>query len=44
MIFDEYRRFAAPKIRPLDQQFIDLYNDEEIIKTADKKGWLPIEW
>lgn len=44
MILDEYRRFAAPKIRPLDQQFIELYNDTEIIKTARENGWLPIQW
>jgi tyrosine-protein phosphatase SIW14 len=44
MILDEYRRFAAPKIRPLDQQFIELYNDGEITKIANANGWLPIEW
>lgn len=44
MIFDEYRRFAFPKARALDQQFIEMYNDEEIQRIAKEKGWLPLEW
>lgn len=44
MIFDEYRRFAFPKARALDQQFIEMYDDEEIISTAYSKHWLPIQW
>lgn len=44
MILDEYRRFAAPKARPLDQQFIEMYGEEEIVKTATEKGWLPLQW
>lgn len=44
MIFDEYRRFAFPKARALDQQFIEMYNDNEIILTAQKNNWLPIQW
>lgn len=44
MIFDEYRRFAFPKARALDQQFIEMYNDKEIITVANKNSWLPIQW
>lgn len=44
MIFDEYRRFAFPKARALDQQFIEMYEDEEIKTIAYEKGWLPLEW
>lgn len=44
MIFDEYRRFAAPKIRSLDQQFIELYEEDKIVEIASKKNWLPITW
>lgn len=44
MIFDEYRRFAFPKARALDQQFIEMYNDREIITFANKENWLPIKW
>ncbi|GMM34269.1 putative tyrosine protein phosphatase [Saccharomycopsis crataegensis] len=44
MIFDEYRRFAAPKVRSLDQQFIELYEDMEIIDYALINNWLPVAW
>lgn len=44
MIFDEYRRFAFPKARALDQQFIEMYDDEEIKKIAGEKDWLPLMW
>ncbi|VVT45952.1 uncharacterized protein SAPINGB_P000973 [Magnusiomyces paraingens] len=44
MIFDEYRRFAFPKARPLDQQLIELYNDHEIYSSATEQGWLPLQW
>ncbi|KAH3667781.1 hypothetical protein WICMUC_005313 [Wickerhamomyces mucosus] len=44
MIFDEYRRFAAPKARPLDQQFIEMYDSTEISTKAHKEGWLPLQW
>lgn len=44
MIFDEYRRFAFPKARALDQQFIEMYDDQEIISTANSRDWLPIQW
>lgn len=44
MIFDEYRRFAFPKARALDQQFIEMYNDKLIKEIATKKNWLPLEW
>ncbi|EDO16740.1 hypothetical protein Kpol_1003p45 [Vanderwaltozyma polyspora DSM 70294] len=44
MIFDEYRRFAFPKARALDQQFIELYDDIYIKKVAEKNTWLPLQW
>ena len=44
MIFDEYRRFAFPKARALDQQFIEMYDDEEIKRIANDNNWLPIQW
>ncbi|ODQ66404.1 protein-tyrosine phosphatase [Nadsonia fulvescens var. elongata DSM 6958] len=44
MIFDEYRRFAFPKARPLDQQFIELYDSREVYEAALKKKWLPLNW
>ncbi|ODV62685.1 putative tyrosine protein phosphatase SIW14, partial [Ascoidea rubescens DSM 1968] len=44
MIFDEYRRFAAPKVRPLDQQFIELYNENKIVLIAKQNNWLPLAW
>jgi tyrosine-protein phosphatase SIW14 len=44
LIFDEYRKFAAPKERPMDQQFIELYDDKEIIKFAHESDILPLKW
>jgi tyrosine-protein phosphatase SIW14 len=44
MIFDEYRRFAYPKVRPLDQQMIELYDDSEIYERASASKWLPLQW
>lgn len=44
MIFDEYRRFAFPKARALDQQFIEMYDDEEIKGITRENNWLPLEW
>ncbi|SCU90811.1 LAMI_0E03686g1_1 [Lachancea mirantina] len=44
MIFDEYRRFAFPKARALDQQFIEMYDDNTIKGTAAKHRWIPISW
>lgn len=44
MIFDEYRRFAFPKARALDQQFIEMYDDHVIKKNAHENNWLPIKW
>ncbi|KAL3229138.1 Inositol phosphatase SIW14 [Nakaseomyces bracarensis] len=41
MIFDEYRRFAFPKARALDQQFIEMYDDEKIKQLAKENNWLP---
>ena len=44
MIFDEYRRFAFPKARALDQQFIEMYDDHDIKKVASANNWLPLQW
>lgn len=44
MIFEEYRRFAAPKARPLDLQFIEMYNEEEVAELAQRNGWLELTW
>ncbi|KAK9495504.1 tyrosine phosphatase family-domain-containing protein [Lipomyces doorenjongii] len=44
MIFDEYRRFAHPKVRPLDQQFIELYDEREILILGRVFRWLPLRW
>lgn len=44
MIFDEYRRFAYPKARPLDQQLIELYDSTEVVERAWGYGWLPLQW
>lgn len=44
LIFDEYRKFAAPKERPMDLQFIELYDDSEIIKFAQDLNILPLKW
>lgn len=44
IIFDEYRKFAAPKERPMDQQFIELYNETEIERYARERGLLPLLW
>ncbi|QPG75460.1 tyrosine-protein phosphatase siw14 [Brettanomyces nanus] len=44
MIFDEYRKFAYPKERPLDQQFIEMYDDTEIELYASERHWLPLHW
>lgn len=40
-IFDEYRRFAANKVRVLDQQFIELFQTENILYRVNYKPvWL----
>lgn len=44
IIFDEYRRFAAPKERPMDQQFIELYNEKQIIEYCHDNQVLPLSW
>lgn len=44
IIFDEYRKFAAPKERPMDQQFIELYDETELIEYAQKNELLPLKW
>lgn len=44
IIFDEYRKFAAPKERPMDQQFIELYDATEVVNYAEENGLLPLQW
>ncbi|XBW35145.1 hypothetical protein QEN19_000708 [Hanseniaspora menglaensis] len=44
MIFDEYRRFAFPKARGLDQQCIEMFNADEIEEYATERSWLPLNW
>ncbi|GME70087.1 unnamed protein product [Ambrosiozyma monospora] len=44
MIFDEYRKFAYPKERHLDQQFIELFDDVEINEKGILNNWLPLRW
>ncbi|KAI5954579.1 SIW14 [Candida jiufengensis] len=44
IIFDEYRKFAAPKERPMDQQFIELYDDTEIKQFCNERDLLPLKW
>lgn len=44
IIFDEYRKFAAPKERPMDQQFIELYNEDDIRKYCEENNLLPLRW
>ncbi|KAI5969587.1 SIW14 [Candida margitis] len=44
IIFDEYRKFAAPKERPMDQQFIELYDDRHIKEHCKERGLLPLRW
>ncbi|KAJ1665265.1 tyrosine-protein phosphatase siw14 [Coemansia sp. RSA 1813] len=41
-IFDEYRRFSAPKSRSMDQQFIELFDVRPVINKMDVK-YLP-QW
>ncbi|AOW31380.1 hypothetical protein MG5_05998 [Candida albicans P57072] len=44
LIFDEYRKFACPKERPMDQQFIELYDDTEILEYCYEYDLLPLKW
>lgn len=39
-IFDEYRRFSAPKSRSMDQEFIELYR-ESVVWSQVERDWLP---
>lgn len=41
LIFDEYRRFADPKSRALDQLKIELYQEEACMGLAKQWGWMP---
>lgn len=44
IIFDEYRKFAAPKERPMDQQFIELYDETALVEYAESNKLLPLCW
>lgn len=44
IIFDEYRKFASPKERPMDQQFIELYDEREVLAYANEHKLLPLKW
>lgn len=44
IIFDEYRKFAAPKERPMDQQFIELYDETNLVKYAEDNNFVPLNW
>ncbi|CUM67496.1 uncharacterized protein PRCAT00005194001 [Priceomyces carsonii] len=44
IIFDEYRKFAAPKERQMDQQFIELYDETELLDYCNERNLLPIPW
>lgn len=44
IIFEEYRTFAAPKERPMDQQFIELFDDTVIRRFAEENKFLPMTW
>ncbi|KAJ1956586.1 tyrosine-protein phosphatase siw14 [Linderina pennispora] len=37
-IFDEYRRFSAPKSRSMDQQFIELFDIQPVLDQVDKEN------
>ncbi|RKP09958.1 protein-tyrosine phosphatase, partial [Thamnocephalis sphaerospora] len=39
-IFDEYRRYAHPKARSMDQQFIELFDVRNVWPLVDRR-WLP---
>eukprot|EP00171_Calliarthron_tuberculosum_P012954 IDg12954t1 len=40
-IFDEYRRFAANKVRVLDQQFVELFQTDRVrYRVKYKPAWL----
>lgn len=39
-IFDEYRRFSAPKSRSMDQEFIELYR-ESVVWSQLERDWIP---
>ncbi|KAI9269075.1 tyrosine phosphatase family-domain-containing protein [Phascolomyces articulosus] len=39
-IFDEYRRFSHPKSRSMDQQFIELYDTNQVWPLVNR-GYLP---
>ncbi|KAI8344653.1 putative tyrosine-protein phosphatase At1g05000-like protein [Chlamydoabsidia padenii] len=41
-IFDEYRRFSHPKCRSMDQQFIELYDANQVWPLVDQR-YLP-DW
>ncbi|KAJ1930872.1 tyrosine-protein phosphatase required for protection against superoxide stress (By similarity), partial [Linderina pennispora] len=39
-IFEEYRRFAGPKVRMLNEQFIELFDTDLVRIPGDPPEWL----
>ncbi|KAJ2737908.1 tyrosine-protein phosphatase required for protection against superoxide stress (By similarity) [Coemansia sp. BCRC 34301] len=39
-IFEEYRRFAGPKVRILNEQFIELFDTDLVRIPVDPPEWL----
>lgn len=39
-IFEEYRRYAGPKVRLLNEQFIELFDTDLVRVPQNKPSWL----
>ncbi|KAI9321429.1 protein-tyrosine phosphatase, partial [Dichotomocladium elegans] len=39
-IFEEYRRYAGPKVRLLNEQFIELFDTDLVRVPSNKPSWL----
>lgn len=39
-IFEEYRRYAGPKVRVLNEQFIELFDTDLVRVPMDHPKWL----
>lgn len=39
-IFEEYRRYAGPKVRVLNEQFIELFDTDLVRVPIDHPKWL----
>lgn len=38
-IFEEYRRYAGPKVRLLNEQFIELFDTDLVTIPTNKPKW-----